>query len=170
MYFPELLAPLLRTLLHLTSHPFTSDPSTSPTITISYKVRSLAKEAPFWSAFGLWFSFEPVLERRLRSQKSGPVRPGSRNSPSDPASQRQAPPTLVPEGSDDDGEWQRFGATLDEDMFIFVARRRAESVEWVVPESDEELLGGVGARGTQARKSDDTFESILLLKVGQSGL
>ncbi|KAF9040971.1 hypothetical protein BDZ89DRAFT_981315 [Hymenopellis radicata] len=57
VYFPELLAPLLRTLLHLTAiH--------SPRIIISYKIRSLPKETPFWTAFGLYFTFQPVLIRR----------------------------------------------------------------------------------------------------------
>ncbi len=56
VYFPELLAPLLRTLLHLTA---TADPR----IVISYKIRSLTKEIAFWSAFGLWFTFAPVLVR-----------------------------------------------------------------------------------------------------------
>lgn len=56
MYFRELLAPLLRTLLHLTA---TADPR----IVISYKIRSLTKEMAFWSAFGLWFTFAPVLVR-----------------------------------------------------------------------------------------------------------
>ncbi|VDC07859.1 unnamed protein product [Peniophora sp. CBMAI 1063] len=57
VYFPELLAPLLRSLLELTSS------SPSPLITISYKIRSLAKETAFWNAFGLWFTFEPVFVR-----------------------------------------------------------------------------------------------------------
>jgi hypothetical protein len=33
------------------------------TVLISYKIRSLSKETPFWSAFGLWFEYEPVLVR-----------------------------------------------------------------------------------------------------------
>ena len=32
-------------------------------VIISYKLRSLAKESTFWSAFGLWFKFWPVLVR-----------------------------------------------------------------------------------------------------------
>jgi len=32
-------------------------------VILSYKIRSLSKEAPFWSAFGLWFTFTPVLVR-----------------------------------------------------------------------------------------------------------
>jgi len=50
-------------------------------------------------------------------------------------------------------------------MFIFVAERRAESMGWEPPESDEELLGGVGAWGTSSRKGDGTFESLLLMSV-----
>jgi len=34
---------------------------THPKIIIFHKVRSLVKEAPFWSAFGLWFDFTPIL-------------------------------------------------------------------------------------------------------------
>ena len=56
MYFPELIGPLLRTLLHLTT-------PVSPQVILSYKIRSLSKETPFWSAFGLWFAFTPVLVR-----------------------------------------------------------------------------------------------------------
>ncbi|KAI3601023.1 tumor-related protein [Moniliophthora roreri] len=62
VYFPELLAPLLRSLIQLSSLSF-ARPNVE--IIISYKIRSLAKETPFWSAFGLWFSFEPVLEQDL---------------------------------------------------------------------------------------------------------
>ncbi|KAJ7592899.1 putative methyltransferase-domain-containing protein [Mycena floridula] len=80
VYFPELLAPLLRSLLELTSSPFVASSKVDqPTVIISYKVRSLAKETAFWSAFGLWFSFEPVLVRtegsweRLGASLEGPT-------------------------------------------------------------------------------------------------
>jgi hypothetical protein len=59
VYFPELLAPLLRALLHLTQ-PRAQD----PTLVIAYKPRSLAKETAFWSALGLWFEYAPVRVRR----------------------------------------------------------------------------------------------------------
>jgi hypothetical protein len=58
VYFPELLAPLLRSLIQLTSSP------PAPEVIISYKIRSLAKETPFWCAFGLWFEYSPVHERK----------------------------------------------------------------------------------------------------------
>lgn len=53
VYFPELLAPLLRTLIELTH-------DGAPQVIIGYKVRSLVKEQPFWLAFGTWFTFVPV--------------------------------------------------------------------------------------------------------------
>lgn len=65
VYFPALLAPLLRTLLHVTSPPFRSPAGESAVIVISYKIRSLPKETPFWSAFGLWFEYAPVLALRV---------------------------------------------------------------------------------------------------------
>ena len=136
VYFPELLAPLLRTLLHLTSPPFVPVSASSlpspPEVIISYKIRSLAKETAFWSAFGLWFTFTPVL-----------TSPSASTSP--------------------DLSWKRFGASAD--AFILIAHRRPESMRWPVPEDDAELLGGVGARGGSGRKSDDAFEAMLLMQI-----
>ncbi|KAI9463278.1 putative methyltransferase-domain-containing protein [Lactarius psammicola] len=126
VYFPELLAPLLRTLLHLTA-------AADPRIVISYKIRSLTKEMAFWSAFGLWFTFAPVLVR---------ARSGA-------------------------GEWERFGAEENREVFVFTARRRPESFSWSAPEEDAALLEGVGARGTEERKGDDAFELFLLMSVDE---
>ena len=131
VYFPELLAPLLRALLCVSAAPFI-DRASPPAIAISYKVRSLVKESPFWSAFGLWFNFAPVLAKDSR------------------------------------GRWRRVGAIEgagDDAMFLFVAQRKAESLDWPIPDSDEELLGGVGAEGTMSRKGDSTFESFLLMDI-----
>jgi hypothetical protein len=50
--------------LHLTSL-LPKEPT--PSLIISYKIRSLAKESSFWSAFGLWFNFWPVLIRNRSS-------------------------------------------------------------------------------------------------------
>lgn len=138
VYFPELLAPLLRTLLHLTSPPSVSVFELQPRVIISYKIRSLSKETPFWSAFGLWFSFEPVVVRGV--------------------------------GANSLSEWQRFGSDIGGDgdlAFIFVARRRPESLSWTIPSEDVDLLGGVGARGTYNKKSDETFETLLLMDLGE---
>jgi hypothetical protein len=127
VYFRELLAPLLRTLLHLTA-------TTAARIVVSYKIRSLTKEMAFWSAFGLWFTFAPVLVRA----RSG-----------------------------DSNRWERLGAAGDGEVFVFTARRRHESFAWSVPEDDAALLEGVGAWGTEERKSDDAFELILLMGVDE---
>ena len=143
VYFPELLGPLLRTLIHLTSLSCVPSSGLSLKIVISYKIRSLSKETPFWSAFGLWFSFRPVLARRR-------VRP---------IESKSALPDNEP-----DAPWKQFGAEEDADRtFVFVAYHRPESITWNVPETDKELIEGVGARGTTSKKGDDTFEMILFM-------
>ncbi|XP_006459275.1 hypothetical protein AGABI2DRAFT_201345 [Agaricus bisporus var. bisporus H97] len=140
IYFPELLAPLLRCLLHLTSESFVQN-SSPPVVIISYKIRSLIKESPFWSAFGLWFDFQPILARAI----------------------------LIPKTTQERAEvvetqWYRFGAD-EENMFIFVAHRKPESVGWQIPTKDHDLLNGVYAGGSSETKHDDTFESLLLLSL-----
>ena len=75
VYFPELLAPLLRTLLHLTALPPAAIADTQ--VIISYKIRSLTKEMAFWSAFGLWFTFAPVLVRAHSGSSNGWERLGA---------------------------------------------------------------------------------------------
>ena len=135
IYFPELLAPLLRTLIHLSAPPFSRPPTRNDAgvaILISYKVRSLPKETPFWLAFGLWFRFEPVL----------------------------ATNTTV--GS----QWQQHEAVQDDTPFIFIAHRRPESFHWTVPLDDKDLLSGRGAMGSDTAKSDDTFETLLFMRLG----
>lgn len=54
----------------------------------------------------------------------------------------------------------------DSPTFVFIGHRRPESALWLVPDSDEDLIAGVGAYGTKSTKSDDTFESILFLNLG----
>ncbi|KIJ67030.1 hypothetical protein HYDPIDRAFT_128613 [Hydnomerulius pinastri MD-312] len=137
VYFPELLGPLLRSLIHLTS-PFCTASSTSTPIKIiiSYKVRSLSKETPFWAAFGLWFYFEPVLARRVHATDEC-----------------------------ERGPWRQYGADDADRTFIFIGYRRPESMLWEVPESDMDLIDGVGAQGTAMKKADDTFETILFMGI-----
>ncbi|KAG6821319.1 hypothetical protein H0H93_000180 [Arthromyces matolae] len=79
IYFPELFAPLLRTLLQLTSPPFNPEGGNEAVI-ISYKLRSLSKETPFWSSFGLWFEFKPVLVKDITSNRGEWDRFGSSSS------------------------------------------------------------------------------------------
>ncbi|CDO74663.1 hypothetical protein BN946_scf184828.g3 [Trametes cinnabarina] len=143
IYFPALLAPLLRSLLHLTSPPFVDEASQKPAVVIlSYKMRSLVKETPFWTAFGLWFQFEPVLAKRRRNASSKEYH-----------------------GEIEEGQlWTRFspGDPTDE-TFVLVARRRPESLKWTIPEEDPPLLSGVGAYLSDLPKSDDQFEQLLLM-------
>ncbi|KAI0077075.1 hypothetical protein K474DRAFT_1684499 [Panus rudis PR-1116 ss-1] len=148
VYFPELLGPLLRSLIQLTSPPF-GDPEHPTKVIISYKIRSLPKETPFWSAFGLWFDFVPVLCKQKDTQVSSDGNSGV---------------------SDVNEGWRVYGTLSedDSDTYIFVGRRRTESYSWDVPGSDAELLAGVGAYGTQNPKSDSTFETILLMELGES--
>ena len=105
---------------------------------ISYKIRSLAKETSFWSAFGLWFAFEPVMARRIVKGD------GSRQS------------------------WTRFGLSFDDHAFVLTAKRRDESLTWQVPDDDRNLMDGVGAWGTEVRKGDDTFETLLLMNIQEN--
>lgn len=166
VYFPELFGPLLRSLIHLTSPPFSNnhDLEVRPKLIISYKVRSLSKETPFWSAFGLWFHFEPVLY----SAKSSTLRES--HDVINYAGISDLNDRLPSAGSDhrEEGGFRIFGTSADNDSptFIFVGHRRPESAFWQVPDNDEELISGIGALGTQTRKSDDTFESILFLNLG----
>ncbi|KLO17421.1 hypothetical protein SCHPADRAFT_168515 [Schizopora paradoxa] len=136
VYFPSLLAPLLRTLLHLTSPPFCTE-NNSPEVIIGYRVRSLSKETAFWTAFGLWFEYEPVLQL---------VKPPNERS---------------------DPKWRLFEQSSEsEDLtLVFVAHRRKDSMDWVVPGDDQDLLDGVGAQGTPSHKGDDYFERLLLMQL-----
>ena len=62
-------------------------------------------------------------------------------------------------------EWTRFGSASEDEMFVFVARRRPESFLWHIPSGDKELLDGVGAWGSNDGKGDDTFEQLLLMQM-----
>lgn len=147
IYFPTLLPLLLRSLILLTD-----DPEHSPTVIIAYRVRSLAKEQPFWQAFGAWFDLSPVQARR----STLPTR--------DAASK--------------DRPWHRFGSWAsdifpqatdeppEDDYFVFVASRRADSYLHTPPPDDTKLMGGwriSKAQGAESAPSaGDTFELLLL--------
>jgi len=151
VYFPHLLAPLLRTLIHLTSLPPSSP---QPIIIISYRIRSLPKEIPFWSAFGLWFSYEPVLYRRYRPSPLASLREDE-----DPGGDR--PPLNVHSNGGPEARWARYHTPSS--TYVFIARRKTVSLGWSVSGDDNDLLGGVGAYGNQRQKGDDTFELMLLM-------
>ena len=154
VYFPDLLAPLLRSLIHLTSLPPSSP---QPTIIISYKIRSLPKETPFWSAFGLWFSYEPVLCRRCQHPSSPPSR---RNG------DYESDGCLLKTHSNEDPGWARYHTPSS--TYVFIAGRKSTSLGWRVPEGDRDLLEGVGACGDQRQKGDDAFELMLLMNMADN--
>jgi len=151
VYFPHLLAPLLRTLIHLTSLPPSSP---QPIIIISYRIRSLPKEIPFWSAFGLWFSYEPVLYRRYRPSPLASLR-------EDEDHGGDRPPLNVHSNGGPEARWARYHTPSS--TYVFIARRKTVSLGWSVSGDDNDLLGGVGAYGNQRQKGDDTFELMLLM-------
>lgn len=138
VYFPELLTPLLRTLVHLTNE------VSSPEVIIGYKLRSYTKEEAFWKAFGIWFDFSPVLckekgEKELR-------RFGS-----------HAKDTAQFEIANGD-------VPAEDEMFIFIAHRKASTAVCVMPANDEEFLGGWILRdGNMTRgEGGETFELLLM--------
>lgn len=142
VYFPELLAPLLRTLLDLTS----ADPAAE--VIIAYKVRSLTKEQPFWAAFGSWFDFVPVD----CASEHGRVLFGSRAA-------HVSVHQLVEETQSADG-----------DFFLFVATRRVSTLSDTVPEDDAQLLDGRRLRNDSggARWDSDGVDRFECLLMGRS--
>ena len=148
-----MLAPLLRSLIHLTSLPPSSP---QPGIIISYRIRSLPKECPFWLAFGLWFSYEPVLYRPYRqSLLSSHQLNGNYES--------DRPPSNTHSNEDLEAQWARYNALSS--TYVFVAHRKSASIGWSVPEDDKDLLEGIGAYGDRRQKGDDAFELMLLMSL-----
>lgn len=146
VYFPELLSPLLRTLLQLT----TTDQSTTTTkVIISYKIRSLPKEEPFWRSFGAWFDFAPVLISQSNQSDFG-RRFGTKKSDMYPFN--QAPIHLQDQDAGDD-------------VFIFVATRRPETLSCEPVSDDGKLMEGFmrSKDGKEVQgKGIDEFELILM--------
>ncbi|KAG9053865.1 hypothetical protein FS842_006927 [Serendipita sp. 407] len=166
VYFPSLLAPLLRSLIHLTSPDFLSGSSTQATILMSYRVRSLEKESPFWRAFGTWFDFEPVLTRRISERDPLHNEYGRFASDYDSkkagGSDKEDKTTNEDGDGDEDGSdcWRRVGWDETGLSFLFRARRKPETLSWICPKDDDKLL--YGSRG------DDRFEILLMLCSGDA--
>jgi hypothetical protein len=55
----------------------------------------------------------------------------------------------------DGGDWKRVGWDESALSFIFIAKRKLESLDWECPMEDQELVFGP--------KGDDTFETLLML-------
>lgn len=139
VYFPELLAPLLRTLIDIT------DAVPDAEVLFSYKIRSLTKEQPFWCGLSAWFELTQVdYQRDARAPKQPFGAHASHFGP------------YVPPCSAD-------GQPLD-DYFLFVAHRRPESQRWDVPTNDAALLQGqyVSEGQWHTALTTGTFEWLLL--------
>lgn len=123
VYFPELLAPLLRSLIHLTQP--SPDTNATPTILIAYKIRSLSKEQPFWNNLGVWFDVEIVACRyRNKQNKWG-------------SSHRFGSFTADLDESQRDTE-----TDAEDDYFVFIARRKKTTHHFEAPGDDEKLMSG----------------------------
>ncbi|PWZ02330.1 hypothetical protein BCV70DRAFT_62014 [Testicularia cyperi] len=137
VYFPELLPPLLRSLITLSEPSSAVQTMQGPELVISYKIRSLVKEQPFWSALGAWYDFRAVDCRRRRQRK-----PELDRSKQDAENDKKGPA---------DYEWHRFGSLPsdhgappddDQELFIFVGQRRPETFGCRAPHTDGELMQG----------------------------
>lgn len=139
IYFPELLAPLLRTLIDLTDNAPTAE------VLLSYKIRSLTKEQPFWCGFCAWFELTVVDYAR---EPRAPMQPFGTQACHFGA----YPPPCAPDGQ-----------LLDE-YFLFVAHRRPESHRWESPTSDAAMLQGQYVCDGQMKTAPTTgtFEWLLL--------
>jgi hypothetical protein len=141
VYFPELLCPLLRSLIYLTNT------STSIEVIIGYKLRSHSKEEPFWKAFGVWFNFAPILCKDLNKKDEDWRRFGNRSCDSGRAGSRQ----------DED-------APAEDEMFVFVAQRKKSTLECLAPENDDQLLSGYLIKNgiLEQGSGAETFELLLM--------
>ncbi|KAG8743277.1 hypothetical protein FRC10_012240 [Ceratobasidium sp. 414] len=61
-----------------------------------------------------------------------------------------------------ESRWSRFGYATG--THVFIAVRRPESFQWDIPAEDSRLMNGFGPSPSRL---DDTFESILLLGIGE---
>lgn len=139
IYFPELLAPLLRSLLQITQQ------APNATVYLAYKIRSLTKEQPFWTGLSAWFDLTWV--QCTPSDPAAPWRPFGTHA----SHFAYAPPC------------DETGAPLD-DYFLFAAQRKEASLQWTCPDEDALLLQGLYMADGQPipAPGTDAFEWILL--------
>ncbi|GAC94085.1 hypothetical protein PHSY_001654 [Pseudozyma hubeiensis SY62] len=154
VYFPELLPPLLRSIIMLSSCGSQVDcnsasPAFGPELIISYKIRSLTKEQPFWSALDSWFDFRAVDCRSTRG----------------PDHKMQSEEQIAPDN--EASHWHRFGsqgedygasADSDQELFVFVGHRRKDTIGCLAPESDTDLMQGKRCRPCLGPEGETTLE------------
>lgn len=122
VYFPALLAPLLRSLISLTH---TQRGGEAVRIVIGYKIRSLTKEEPFWRAFGSWFAWDVVRCRRDDKEEWD----------------RFGKCKWHLEG-DAENKKEEEEEEAKDDYFILSAVRRSDSVGATAPTDDAKLMSG----------------------------
>lgn len=154
VYFTELLAPLLRSLIQLTSE--TPEASQCPTVIIAYKIRSMAKEEPFWIALGHWFDVEVVNVRSKGRRGWGPWhRFGSL---------RQ---DLA--GNDGDCSGGDDETAIEDAYFLFIAKRKSETIGRRAPEQDAQLMAGMMLAAVDDSKGSDGNSTVNELVQGTGG-
>ncbi|PWN31722.1 uncharacterized protein FA14DRAFT_110222, partial [Meira miltonrushii] len=126
VYFPELLPPLMRTLIQITAE------APNAKVIISYKIRSLPKEEPFWRTFGAWFDFSPVLIAERKADSTNDQQQSWRLFGAK-KSDMYAPSHALANLKDEDAE---------DDVFIFVATRRPETLSCTPVSNDARLMEG----------------------------
>ncbi|KAF6767505.1 Nicotinamide N-methyltransferase-like protein [Kalmanozyma brasiliensis GHG001] len=171
VYFPELLPLLLRSIISLSSYGSAArsrypSNSSGPELIISYKIRSLIKEQPFWFALDSWFDFQAVDCRSI-PRTNGPTTAQDAEERTESDCHRFG------------SEGQDYGApaTSDQELFVFVGHRRRDTIGCLAPESDSELMQGKRLRPRQgpdgvtvmtieASSGQDYFEWLLLSNMG----
>lgn len=151
VYFPELLCPLLRSIIYLTQ-----STTNAVEVIVGYKIRSHSKEETFWKAFGIWFDFYPVLCKNKKKKMKKET------------------------FSMNDLEWRRFGrlssdsgrntvncneeTASEDELFVFVAKRKQSTLDCQMPEDDQQLLGGwlLKEDSLQRGTGAETFELVLM--------
>lgn len=160
VYFTELLAPLLRSLLDLT------EGESPPPVLIAYKIRSMTKEMPFWTALGRWFDVEVVHSRRQRRA----VRSGGDFEEQDPRASEEWHRFGSLRGDLDDGLEEEGDETSEDAYFVLIARRKACRQGWSAPpEDDQALMAGWMHRDEDRRRGEggaDWLEWSLMSAIG----
>ncbi|PWN25144.1 hypothetical protein BDZ90DRAFT_262592 [Jaminaea rosea] len=137
-----------------------------PPVLIAYKIRSMTKEMPFWTALGRWFDVEVVHCRRQRRA----VRSGGDVEKQDPRASEEWHRFGSLRGDLDDGLDEEGDETSEDAYFVLIARRKACTQGWSAPpEDDQALMAGWMHRDEDRRRGDggaDWLEWSLMSAIG----
>lgn len=173
VYFPELLPPLLRSVISLTEPIGQCSSqedleSKTPEMIIAYKIRSLVKEEPFWRALGSWFDFHAVDCTEKDSKEKRWRRFGKEFKDLQPSKSNET----------QDEPNRSFEAAVSEDqegdeIYIFIARRKFSSIGCLPPQDDLALMSGKRIRRRTKRmegeedKSNNSREHRTEIEIGE---